>query len=264
MSMLAAIVSTAQVVKPKNPLGDGLEVVAEGRTIYNKTCTMCHGQDGADGDRAPSLSASRRYFRLSEASIFDAIKNGIPGTAMPATGLPENDIWRIVAFIRNIRGTASDNIVPGDVEHGMQVFETKGGCRTCHMIRGQGGIMGPDLSSIGAELTLSRLRDALTKAVPVRPGFQPVRAITLAGEIISGIAKNEDGFSIEILDEKGKLHLFTQDELREVVHEKISPMPHDIDKKLTADEFRDLVAMLSRQARTKVRMEQQGENEIGR
>ena len=76
--MLAIIVARAQVIKPKNPLGDGLEVVAAGRTIYNKTCTMCHGQDGADGDRAPSLAAARRYFRLSEASIFDAIKNGIP------------------------------------------------------------------------------------------------------------------------------------------------------------------------------------------
>ncbi|MDQ2946171.1 MAG: c-type cytochrome [Acidobacteriota bacterium] len=262
--MLAIIVSRAQVVKPRNPLGDGLEVVAAGRTIYNKTCTMCHGQDGADGDRAPSLSAARRYFRLSDASIFDAIKNGIPGSAMPAAGLPDNDVWRIVAFVRNIRSTASDNIVPGDVEHGMRVFESKGGCQKCHMIRGQGGIMGPDLSSIGAELTLSRLRDSLTKAVPIRPGFQTVLATTRTGEVIRGIAKNEDGFSIEILDEKGKLHLFTKDELREVVHEKTSAMPHDIDKKLTADEFRDLVAMLSRQARTKVRVEQQGESEIGR
>jgi hypothetical protein len=33
---------------------------------------------------------------------------------------------------------------------------------------------------------------------------------------------------------------------------------------LTADEFRDLVAMLSRQAHTKVTMLQEGENEIGR
>ena len=261
---LAAIASIAQVAKPRNPLGDSLEVVAAGRIIYNKTCTICHGQDGADGDRAPSLAAARRYFRLSEASIFDAIKNGIPGSAMPASGLPDSDIWRIVAFIRNLRGTASDNIVPGDVEHGMRIFDGKGGCRKCHMIRGQGGIMGPDLSSIGAELTLSRLRDSLTKAVPIRPGFQPVRVTTLTGELVRGIAKNEDGFSIEILDEKGKLHLLTKDELRDIVHEKTSLMPRDIDQKLTADEFRDLVAMLSRQARTKVRVEQQGENEIGR
>jgi cytochrome c oxidase cbb3-type subunit III len=262
--LLAALALPAQVVKPKNPLGDGLEVVAAGRSLFNQTCTMCHGADGGDGDRAPALGAARRYFRLSEASIFDSIKNGIPGTPMPSAGLPDADIWRMVAFIRNIRSTASDNIVPGDVENGRKVFEAKGGCQNCHMIRGHGGITGPDLSSIGAELTLSRLRDSLVKAVPIRPGYQPIRATTLTGDLVRGIAKNEDGFSIQVLDETGKLHLFTKDELRDITHEKKSLMPHNYDKVLTQDELRDLVAMLSRQARTKVRVEQQGENEIGR
>ena len=62
---LAAIAtaSAAPAAKPKNPLGESPEVVAAGRALYNKTCTMCHGPDGADGDRAPSLNANRRYFR---------------------------------------------------------------------------------------------------------------------------------------------------------------------------------------------------------
>src|ERR1700682_6452547 len=164
---LAAAISWAEAPKPKNPLGNGLDVVAAGRKLYNNTCTMCHGADGAEGDRAPALAASRRYFRLSEAAIFDSIKKGIPGTAMPASGLPDNDVWRVVAFIRNIRGTASDNIVPGDVENGRRVFEGKGGCSACHMIRGQGGLIGPDLSSIGAELTLTSLRDSLVTSRPI-------------------------------------------------------------------------------------------------
>ncbi len=58
-------------MKPKNPLGNGLDVVSEGHTLYNKTCTACHGRDGTQGDRAPALGAARRYFRLSEAAIFD-------------------------------------------------------------------------------------------------------------------------------------------------------------------------------------------------
>src|SRR5258708_974775 len=119
---------------------------------------MCHGADGSEGDRAPALAGTRRFFRLSESAIFDTVKNGIPGSTMPASGLPDNDIWGIVAFIRNIRSTASDNIVPGNVENGRKIFEGKGGCSQCHMIRGQGGLIGPDLSSIGAELTLARLR----------------------------------------------------------------------------------------------------------
>ena len=115
------VVARAQVTKPKNPLGNSLEVVSQGHELYNKSCTTCHGRDGTQGDRAPALGAARRYFRLSDAAIFDAVKNGIPGSAMPASGLPDEDIWRVVAYIRNIRSTASDNDVPGNVQNGMEI-----------------------------------------------------------------------------------------------------------------------------------------------
>jgi len=41
-------------------------------------------------------------------------------------------------------------------------------------------------------------------------------------------------------------------------------MPHNYDKVLTSDEFQDLLAMLSRQAKTKIEIKQQGEGENGR
>jgi cytochrome c oxidase cbb3-type subunit 3 len=258
------IASPAQVVKPRNPLGNGLDVVAQGHELYNKSCTACHGRDGTQGDRAPALGAARRYFRLSEAAIFDGIKTGIPGTAMPASGLPDPDVWRIVAYIRNIRSTASDNDVPGDVQNGFGVYRGKGGCSSCHMIRGRGGLLGPDLSSVGTQLTLEQIKSSLTHASPPQAGFVPVEATTLSGEVIKGVTKNEDAFSIDILDSQGKLHLFTKDELRSVAHQPESLMPHNFDKTLTPSEFQDLVAMLSRQARIKVHKEQQGENEVGR
>jgi cytochrome c oxidase cbb3-type subunit III len=258
------LASSAQTVKPKNPLGNGLDVVSEGHTLYNKTCTACHGRDGTQGDRAPGLGAARRYFRLSEAAIFDAIKTGIAGSGMPASGLQDNDIWRIVAYIRNIRSTASDNDVPGDVQNGTKIYQGKAGCASCHMIRGQGGLVGPDLSSIGGQLTLAQIKDSLTKPMEPQAGFVPVRVTTSKGEVIKGVAKSEDPFSIDVLDMQGKLHLFTKEELKEVAHEPKSLMPHNLDKTLTPGEFQDLLAMLSRQARTKVHMEQQGENEVGR
>ncbi len=231
------------------------DVVAAGRQLYNKTCTICHGEDGAEGDRAPALVATRRNSRLSEAAIFAVIKNGIPGSTMPAAGLPDNDIRSIVAFIRNMRSTASDTIVPGDVENGRKVFEGKGGCTHCHMIRGRGGLIGPDLSSIGAELTLARLQESLVAARPIPAGYRPVRVTTLDGKVIEGVAKNEDAFSIQVLDRNDKLQLLNKDELSQLERETTSLMPHNFDKTLTPDEFRDLIAMLSRQARTKARAE---------
>ena len=38
----------------------------------------------------------------------------------------------------------------GDVEPGRIVFERKAGCANCHQIGEQGGVLGPDLTKVGA------------------------------------------------------------------------------------------------------------------
>jgi cytochrome c oxidase cbb3-type subunit III len=259
-----ALISSAQTAPPKNPLGHGPEVVASGRAIFNRTCTACHGADGAEGERAPALVGDRRFFRLTESAIFDTIKNGIPGTAMPALGLPDDDIWRIVVFIRAMRASASDTDVSGNIERGAAVFAGKGGCLKCHMLQGHGGTIGPDLSNIGAQITLQHLTESLRQERPIPTGYLPVKVVTRSGETIEGIAKNEDGFSIQILDFQDKLHLYDKSELREIVHGTTSLMPHDYDKALTPGEYQDLVAMLAHQVTTKLNVKQQGEGEVGR
>jgi putative heme-binding domain-containing protein len=263
-ALALASLLNAQLKKPTNPLGDSPRVAESGRLLYNRTCTGCHGPDGAEGDRAPALDGERRYFRVSEAAIFDVVKNGIPGTVMPASGLADNDVWQIVAFIRHVRATASDLVVPGNVENGMTVFTGAGGCVRCHMIRGQGGVLGPDLSSVGARLSLKKLQESLTKERPVPNGYRPVTVTTLKGEKFTGVARNSDAFSLQMLEESGKLRLFDTKDLRSVVYSEHSLMPHNYDKVLNPGQYRDLVAMLAVQARTKVRPLLQGENEVGR
>jgi cytochrome c oxidase cbb3-type subunit 3 len=262
--LMCAGIAAAQSPKRVNPLGGASGVVAAGRKLYNTTCTICHGPDGAEGERGPALAATRRYFRLSENAVFDAIRNGIPGSAMPASGLPDPDVWRIVAFIRALRGTASDSPPEGDPENGRRVFATKGRCLECHTIRGEGGFLGPDLSNLGGERNLAHIRDALTKPRPLAKAYRSVKLTTADGRTLSGIAKNEDAFSIQLLGRDHKIYLLDRAELREVIHEEKSIMPDDYDKTLTPLELRDLLAYLSRQVRHRKNIEQPGGNEVGR
>ncbi len=249
----------------RNPFSGNQQAVADGREIYNNACTACHGYEGTGGDRAPGLGASgRRYLRTSDQELFDAITKGIPGTSMPPTGLPETSAWKVAAYIVSLRGTAIDAPAPGDVAHGEQVYWGKGGCSECHMLRGKGGLSGPDLSNLAGRRKLYSIRDALTKAehrvdtdggrheISLEPllSYQPVRVVTRDGKVVSGILKNEDTFSLQMLGSDNELHMFTRDELREVVHERKSLMPTDYDKRLTPEEFQDLLAFLSRQAST--------------
>src|SRR5258708_20538162 len=112
-----------------NPFLGNAQAIDEGRDIYNRTCTTCHGPDGAGGEMGPALGApARRYAQATDAQIFEAIKNGIPATQMPRFGgrLQDNDVWKVAAYIRGLRGTAIDAPAAGDRALGQQIFRGKG------------------------------------------------------------------------------------------------------------------------------------------
>lgn len=257
-----ALIPAMGQVFPKNPMGHGPEVVAQGRAAFNRTCTACHGVNGGEGERAPALVGNRRFFRLSEGDLYNTIESGIPGTAMPAMGkaLNSDDVWRIVVFIRAMRGSASDTDVAGNVQHGKEVFVGKGGCIKCHTLDGHGGTVGPDLSNIGAETTLKHLRDSLTMAMLATQGYKPVTVTLTDGETIKGIAKNEDAFSLQLLDYDDHLHLIDKADIQRADESTKSLMPSNYDKVLTPVEFQDLVAMLAKQTRDSGH---KGDGEVG-
>ncbi|MCC6365440.1 MAG: c-type cytochrome [Bryobacterales bacterium] len=226
------------------------EEAAAGKALYNANCTMCHGLNGEQGDRAPALGARRNYLRRTSADLFDAVKNGIKGTLMPASPLPDADVHKIVTYIRSLRATAADAPAEGNAANGETIFNGKGGCTQCHMLGGRGGLLGPDLTDIAAERKLADLQAALTHPKSIIPrGFRPVHLTTLDGRQIRGVVKNENNFSLQVLGMDGKLHLLLRSELQQLTYEPESLMPSDFDKKLSKDEFQDLLAFLSRQTR---------------
>lgn len=233
-----------------NPLGSSPAVAAEGRILYNQNCTNCHGLDATAGDRAPALAAQRSYNRTSDQDVFDALTRGIPGTGMPAIGLSADDAWRIVAYIRSLRASAADFPPDGDVALGEAIFDGKGQCRTCHTIGGRGGLIGPDLTDLGARSTAPRIREALSVAKPHPPaGFRPVTAHLKDGSKVRGVLKNENNFSFQILGTDDRLHLLSSDEIQRLDRDAASLMPSDFDERLSSEEFAGLVAYLSRLVR---------------
>jgi putative heme-binding domain-containing protein len=244
-----------------NPVGRNEQAIAEGHELFNRTCTVCHGMNGTATDRAPALGGGRSYVIRTDGGIFEAIQKGIPGSAMPASSLQPMDIWKIVAYIRSLRATASDAFVAGDVAHGERIFWEKGRCGNCHMIRGRGGISGPDLSNVGGERTLAVIRDALTKPkLPIPRGYRPVEVMTVDGRKLTGIAKNDNNFSLQLLDSHDKLQLLTSDEWVKITYRPESLMPSNYGKVLAPDEFQDLLAFLSRQVVHKMERRRRSED----
>ena len=161
----------------------------------------------------------------------------------------EESIWQLVAFVRGLNAPAFESNVPGNAEAGSAVFYGKGGCTGCHMIRGRGGYVGPDLSNIGMGRSYRLLKEALLEpSARLALGFQAVSVTTGDGRKINGVAKNNTNYSIQVLDAKGELHLLEKKDLREVVFHTQSLMPGDYGKRLTAAEVENVLAFLSRQS----------------
>ena len=238
--------------------------VTQGKALYDQHCTACHGANAGAGERAPAIVSAATSMRgaRSDAQLMAIIRNGIPGTAMPAWNnrLSDSDIASIGAFIRALRGTALDNPLPGDVAHGEAVFWGKGQCATCHAISGRGSVIGPDLGNIAADRKVTAISDALTKPehrvygdggvhLPAPPpmDYEPVHVVTKNGLAIDGVMRNQDAWSVQFTGLDGKLYSFDRAQLRSVTIKLGGIMPTDYDKRLSADEFKDLLAFLTRQ-----------------
>ncbi len=246
---------------PANPFTRNQPAIDEGRSLYNSTCTSCHGANGTAGEFGPGLAIpGRSYARNTDSQVFDAIQHGIAGTPMPAQQgkLSDDQIWKITAYVKGLRGTAIDAPSPGDVAAGEAVFWGKGSCGTCHMVKGRGSIVGPDLTNLASLRKTNSILDALTKEqhrVYGPGGAQPhlltplqtypvVRITEPGGQEVRGVLRNEDSFSLQVMGLDQMLHLFDRSRVK-VVYEPRSLMPSDYDKRLSKDEFDNLLAYLT-------------------
>jgi mono/diheme cytochrome c family protein len=247
---------------PVNPFQGKPEAVHEGESLYAQHCTGCHGANGSAGEIGPAIvSGDRADFAASDAQVFNIIKNGVSGTPMGPQKVSEEEIWKITAYIHALRGTAINNPLPGDVGHGEQIFWGKGQCGGCHMLGGKGGLTAPDLTNIAGTRKASTIIDALTKeqhheygsggahlkSLPPMDSYLPVHVTTAGGKVIDGILLNQDGYSLQMIGNDQRLHSFDRAKLHRVDIEPKSLMPTDYDRRLTSDEFKDLLAFLTRQ-----------------
>jgi PQQ-dependent dehydrogenase (methanol/ethanol family) len=196
-----------------------------GHKLFQKNCSACHGSE-AKGGRGPDLTTGHWKSGSSDADILRNILTGIAGTQMPAFPMPEDEGRAIVVWLRSLRSAGPEEQVTGDPRAGRALFFGGAGCSRCHMFGGQGGRLGPDLSRIGEEKHVSELKEAITKPdASLREGYQTAEVHTAEDGVIRGVVKNEDTFSLQMMDEHEKLHMFVKTGLTEVARTQKSLMP---------------------------------------
>ena len=222
------------------------EEIDAGKKQFETRCAACHGADGTGGEFGPNLVETRRWGGHSQRSIADIIRNGIPEGGMPPFALPQQDVDALSAFVSALRAPAADHPATGDAEAGERFFFGTGKCSGCHMIKGRGGTIGPDLSNLGRERRLGQIEQALRDPNTLTTlGYRAVSVRLRDGQTIRGLAKNESNYDLQLLGLDGVLHLLSREQITEETREPKSLMPP---VNATEAEKRDLLAFLSRLA----------------
>ena len=102
--------STAAATPPGNPLTSAADVEV-GRKYFLGHCALCHGS-GGEGGRGTNLTTGQYRHGGEDHDLFQTIQKGVPGTEMPGSQLSENEIWRIVAYVRRLARAGAEEKAP--------------------------------------------------------------------------------------------------------------------------------------------------------
>jgi len=240
----AAVAERPADAQTRNPFEGNAQAISNGAAMFRNRCAGCHGPD-ARGYLGPDLTGFWANGGTDDR-MFSIVRRGVPGTEMIGADpqrVIDRDIWQTVAYVRTL-GTVAAAPPTGDAVNGERVFRAN--CGSCHVVNGRGGHLGPDLSRIGS----ARPRGGLTGKIRgtsaiIRPGYEPVTIVTKTGERIRGVKKNEDEFSIQIMDMRERLQGYLKSNLAEFTLDKQSVMPAYGPDRLSDRDLDDLLRYLA-------------------
>jgi len=136
----------------------------------------------------------------------------------------------------------------GDVVHGKTLFEDqqKLACSKCHVVNGQGGRVGPDLSSAGDKFGRQELIDAIVlPSATIAVGYSTTVVKMRDGQVREGIIKDDSAGALVLMGADGQAMTLPKDQIAQQRTTDTSLMPEGLYAGLKPAEFADLIAYLS-------------------
>ena len=144
----------------------------------------------------------------------------------------------------------------GSAERGKALFAGAGTCAKCHVVQGEGKMVGPDLSGIGAKLSREALYESiLAPSAAISHNYEAFTALTKDGRAIGGLLVSKTPAQVVIRGADGVDTTVSGDDLEDLIRQPVSLMPADLASTLSAAEIVDVVAWLETL---------RGQSEIGR
>lgn len=137
-------------------------------------------------------------------------------------------------------------LAAGDWNRGRAVFFGKeANCSACHLYKGEGGRIGPDLSNLGARDPGSVYRDITEPSAAIHPDYVSSVVVLADGRVLTGIARSVDAEHITVVDAKAAETIVPQAEVETIEPSPLSVMPKGFGETLPAAKLADLLVFLT-------------------
>ena len=174
--------------------------------------------------------------------------------ALAISACPWGDVRQAAADVLPLpQGRGGEKLPPladlikrsGSAEKGKGVFAGVGTCAKCHVVQGEGKMVGPDLSGIGAKLSREALYESiLAPSVAISHNYEAWTALTKDGRAITGLLVSKTPQQVVIRGADGVDATVAGDDLEELIRQPVSLMPADLASTLSAEELVDVVTWL--------------------
>jgi putative heme-binding domain-containing protein len=133
----------------------------------------------------------------------------------------------------------------GDPQRGKTVFETTGTCAKCHVVNGQGKEVGPNLSEIGGKLSREAMFESiLYPSAGISHNYEAYTLVTTDGNVVTGIITSQTPETVAIKGIDALVRTYKRAEIEALEKQRLSLMPADLQKLISADELVDVVQYL--------------------
>lgn len=196
----------------------------------------------------------QQEFRLDSDRFTATLAAGVNRLTVRVGPSPANPGEFHLRFRRKSATEAHEKLIAaalsrgGNIEQGKQVFlnTEKSLCLKCHRVGDKGDRIGPELSGLGNRFSRIYIAESiLDPNRTIAPSFGTLVVRLDSGQVLSGIKIVETENFLTLVDNQAQKHVFNKTEIAEQKTSPLSTMPEGLEKKLSENEFVDLVAYLA-------------------
>jgi putative heme-binding domain-containing protein len=127
-------------------------------------------------------------------------------------------------------------------------------CVKCHRVGDVGEKIGPELTGLGSRFSkIYIVESILEPSRTIAPSFETIAVLLKNGKSVSGVKVAETDTTLTLADNQAQKHVIAKADIEDQQKQPVSTMPDGTEKRLTEDEFVDLVSFLANLKETRAR-----------